>query len=330
MAVNLTPQYHEAEEEYRKARTAADRLAALRKMWVELPKHKASEKLQAELKTKISAARDDLETEARTSKKVGPSYKIPRQGAGQIVVLGGPNAGKSSLLAKLTRATPEVAAYPFTTREPSAGMMDWEDVRVQLIDTPPVTADFLEPYVTGLVRSADAAVLMVDLADDDGPFAAEAAVERLASNKTILTGEPPEYPDDPTVDTPRTLLVANKIDEPDADARLEIVREMFAARFPILPVALEVGTGVEELRTALYRLLGVMRVYSKLPGKPADMTNPFTVRIGGTVEDFAVRVHTSFAETLKSARVWGSAAFDGQTVGRDHVLRDRDVVELSA
>lgn len=329
MAVNLTPQYHEAEEEYRRAQTAEARLAALKKMWVELPKHKASEKLQAELKTKISDAKDDLEKEQRTSKKAGPSYKIPRQGAGQVILLGGPNGGKSSILAAVTRATPEVAAYPFTTREPSAGMMDWEDVRVQLIDTPPITADFFEPYLTGMTRAADAVALVVDLADDDGPFAAEAVIERLEGVKTTLMGDPPKYPDDPTIDYPRTLLVANKVDADDADARLEIVREMFASRFPILPISCTAPTALPELRTGLYNLLGVMRVYSKLPGRPADKTNPFTVPIGGTVEDFAVRVHTDFGETLKSARVWGSAAFDGQTVGRDHVLRDGDVVELS-
>src|SRR5271166_5049866 len=174
MAVNLTPQYLEAEAEYKKAQTAEDRLACLKKMFTELPKHKASEKLQADLKTKISEARDEVERERKSPKKVGVSHKIPKQGAGQYVLLGGPNAGKSRLLTRLTRATPEVAPYPFTTREPHAGMMEWEDVRVQLIDTPPITADFMESYLSSLVRSADAAILMVDLGDDDSPFGAEA------------------------------------------------------------------------------------------------------------------------------------------------------------
>src|SRR5438094_7532184 len=184
MAVNLTPQYLEAEAEFKRAQTAEERLEALKKMWSLVPKHKASEKLQAELKTKISDTRAELEQERRSPKKTGVSYKIPKQGAGQYVVLGAPNTGKSLLLRKLTRATPEVGAYPFTTREPHAGMMEWEDVRVQLIDTPPITADYLESYVQSMVRSADAAILMVDLADDEGPFAAEAVLERLAQTKT--------------------------------------------------------------------------------------------------------------------------------------------------
>src|SRR5580693_6058555 len=191
MAVNLTPQYHEAELEYKKAQTAEEKLECLKKMWTLVPKHKASEKLQAELKTKMSELREELEQERKNPKKAGVSYKIPRQGAGTIMLLGAPNAGKSRLLTRLTRATPEVAPYPFTTREPHAGMMEWEDVRIQLIDTPPITADYLESYLSGMVRTADANALLLDLADDDGPFAAETVIERLAQVKTALVGQPP-------------------------------------------------------------------------------------------------------------------------------------------
>src|SRR2546423_7995243 len=191
MAVNLTPQYLEAEQEYKKAQTAEEKLECLKKMWALVPKHKASEKLQAEIKTKMSDLREEVEHERKTGKKGGVSYKIPRQGAGQVMLLGGPNAGKSRLVTRLTRATPEVAPYPFTTREPHAGMMEWEDARVQLIDTPPITADYLESYLSSMVRTADANALILDLGDDDGPFAAETVIERLAHVKTQLVGQVP-------------------------------------------------------------------------------------------------------------------------------------------
>jgi hypothetical protein len=328
VAVNLTPQYLEAEAEYKRAQTAEERLECLKKMWGLVPKHKASEKLQAELKTKLSAAREEAERERKSPKKGGVSYKIPRQGAGQVVLLGGPNAGKSRLLTRLTRATPEVAPYPFTTREPHAGMMEWEDARVQLIDTPPVTADYLEGYVSSMVRAADGALLLVDLADDDGPFAAEAVLDRLTGVKTVLTGQPPTEVADPSIHYTKALLLANKADAPGAADRLEIVREMFGARFPVQALDAESGAGLEEARTAIYRLLNVIRVYSKKPGKPPDLAAPFTCPAGSTVQQMAELVHRDFTDKMKSARVWGAGVFDGQTVTRDHVLNDKDVVEL--
>jgi ribosome-interacting GTPase 1 len=327
MAANLTPQYLEAEAEYKKAKTAEEQLACLRKMFTLLPKHKASEKLQADLKTRMSELRKEIERERSSPKKTAVSHRIPRQGAGQVVFLGAPNAGKSRLLTRLTRATPEVAPYPFTTREPHAGMMEWQDARVQLIDTPPVTADYLESYMAGMVSAADRALLFVDLGDDDGPFAAQAVIDRLAAAKVVLQGILPSDGEALTQAT-RTVLVANKIDLPEARDRLEIVRELFGRRFDIQVISAEMGEGIEELRDAIYKCLNVIRVYSKQPGKPPDLKSPFTCPAGSTVQEMAALVHRDFAEGLKSARIWGTGVFDGQTVKRDHVLHDKDIVEL--
>jgi ribosome-interacting GTPase 1 len=328
MAANLTPQYLEAESEYKKAQTAEERLAALRKMLSLIPKHKASEKLQADLKTKISEAKKEADQERRSPKKIGVSYKILKQGAGQYVVVGPPNSGKSRLLTRLTRATPEVAPYPFTTHEPHAGMMDWEDVRVQLIDTPPITADYLEGYLSSMVRSADAALLMVDLSEDDGPFAADAVAQKLAETKTLLVGDQVLAQTDPAVHCTRTLLVTNKLDCPGAEDRLGMVRELFGQRFPVHALSLESTAGLEELRTAIYSFLHVIRVYTKQPGKHPDLNSPFTCPLGSTLVEMAALVHRDFAQGLKHARIWGTGVYDGQTIKRDHVLHDKDIVEL--
>jgi ribosome-interacting GTPase 1 len=318
----------EAEEQFKKAHSAEERLACLQKMFQLVPKHKASEKLQADLKTKISDVKKEVERDKKNPKKGGVSYKIPKQGAGQYVFLGGPNAGKSRLLTRLTRATPEVAAYPFTTREPVAGMMDWQDVRVQLVDLPPVTADFMESFVSSMTRAADAALLFVDLGDDDGPFAAQTVVEQMATHKTVLAGEQPAEPPAAGVQVVRTMLVANKCNQPGAEDRLTFCKELFGDCFPTIRIDAEEGSGLDELREALFRFLNVIRVYSKEPGKPVDKTAPFTCPIGSTVAEFAGCVHRDLAEKCRSARVWGSGSFDGQTVGREHVLADCDVVEL--
>ena len=328
MAVNLTPQYLEAEADYKKAQTPEDRQECLKRMWALVPKHKASEKLQAELKTKLSEVKEEVEQARKNPKKVGISYKIPKQGAGQVVFLGGPNVGKSRLLTRLTRATPEVAVYPFTTREPHAGMMDWEDVKVQLIDLPPITADVMEGYLSSMVRTADAALLLVDLGDDDGPFAAETVIDRLSQVKTVLQGQVPAENPDLTIQHVKTMLVANKSDLPGASDRLEIIREMFDQRYPVQVIAAESGQGLPELRQAIYQFLKVIRVYTKQPGKPPDLISPFTCPAGSTLVEMAAIVHRDFADNLKSARIWGTGVFDGQSVKRDHVLHDKDVVEL--
>lgn len=330
MPANLPPQYSKAEEEYRRATTPTARLEKLQELFRLLPKHKGTEKLQAELKQKISRARDEIEGAKAGAKKGGVSHRVPREGAGQVVLVGAPNAGKSALLAALTKAKPEVAPYPFTTRAPQPGMMAWEDVRVQLVDLPPVGADYLEPWVPGLIRSADAALLVVDLDDDDAIDTAEAALDRLKTVHTELVGELPYDVEDEAIQHVKTLLVATKVDAPQADGRLEVVREWFGGRFAIHPVSAEAGSGLDALKGLAYHLLGVIRIYTKVPGRPAARDHPFTVPVGSTVLDLAREVHRDFEQTLKFAKVWGSGVFEGQAVGRDHELHDADVVELHA
>jgi ribosome-interacting GTPase 1 len=330
MAANLTPQYLKAEEEYRRAQTTADELRWLEVMFREMPKHKSSEKLQADLKQKISRARKELEAE-RKSPKAGHGVRIPRQGAGTAVLIGGPNSGKSRLLAALTRAQPEVAPYPFTTHHPLPGMMPWEDVMVQLIDTPPITRDFLEPYLQGMIRGADVVVLLVDLGSDDGIEQIQDLLDKLNQTKTRLARTSHLDENDVGLSYTQTLVAPNKIDLPEAAERLTLSRELCPLDFSEYVISAEHGQGLEALKNAIYAALGVIRVYTKLPThKEADFDRPFTLRQGGTVLDVAELVHKDIAATLKHARIWGKSVHDGTVVKGDHVLHDRDIVELHA
>jgi ribosome-interacting GTPase 1 len=228
----------------------------------------------------------------------------------------------------LTNAEPAIGAYPFTTHMPQPGMMPWQDVQVQLVDTPPITGDYIEGYLPGMVRGADAALLVVDLSTDDGPEQAQEVIDRLAQTKTFLVAQLPDDDEQFDVGYTRTFIVATKLDAPGAADRLELVGELFGGQFEILAVSIEREATVEALRDRVYAFLDVIRVYTKEPGKRADMDRPYTCAAGSTVLDAARLVHKDFAENLKFARCWGTGVFDGQTIGRDHVLHDRDVLEL--
>ncbi|MEZ6067671.1 MAG: TGS domain-containing protein [Planctomycetaceae bacterium] len=329
MPANLTPQYQKAESEFRRAQSAQERVQCLELMLQLIPKHKGTEKLQADLKTKLKETRADVQTEAKAPKG-GKSYRFPRQGAGTIIIIGAPNAGKSRILAELTNAEPTVAEYPFTTHEPLPGIMRWEDVSVQLIDTPPVASGHIEPYVVNLVRAADAVLLAFDGSSDDAPEQTVEVLELLASRKTRLAEETGLDENDLGVVLVKTLMVVTRGDNPDVDARLELLGELTTLDFPVQSVEFDRDDSRETLRKKVYDLLGVMRVYTKRPGRPKDEGDPFTIPIGGTVEELAAQVHRDLAESLKFAKVWGTSAHDGQSVGREHVLSDGDVVELYA
>lgn len=330
MPANLTPQYKKVEEEYRRAQSPEEELRCLELMLREIPKHKGTDKLQAELKAKISKARQEAEQSKKAGKKGLHGPYIQRQGAGRVVILGGPNAGKSRLLASLTRATPEVAPYPFTTREPQPGMMPWDDVHVQLIDTPPITADFFDSAILGLIRGSDLALLLFDAGADDGIDGLVAVLDRLNATKTRLAKESYLDEEDVGLSFTQAFLVHNKIDAAGADERIALLKEFCPLDFREFRISAEQGSGLDELRGAIYQALDVVRVYTKLPTKKeADFDRPFTLKRGGTLLEVAELVHRDLATNFKYARVWGAGVVTpGAQMKADYVVHDRDVVEI--
>jgi ribosome-interacting GTPase 1 len=292
-----------------------------------IPKHKGTDKLRADLRRRLSKLRAEQEQPDRKGRK-GPSYHIPKEEAPQVIVIGTPNVGKSQLVAATTNAAPEVADYPFTTRAPLPAMMPHLDIHIELIDVPPISRDHMDTWLPELIRNADAAVLVVDLSADDCVDSLQFVRSALAEKGIRLA---PVF-DPKETELPRnvkpTLVVANKLDAQGGGENLEFLREIVGKDLPILPVSAVTGEGIEEMKAALYELLGVVRVYSKIPGKKADMKKPFVVKRGSTVLDVARKIHREFGDHLKFARVWGSGKFDGQVVERDHIVEDEDVLEV--
>ncbi|MBI5532614.1 MAG: TGS domain-containing protein [Deltaproteobacteria bacterium] len=329
MAANLSQPYLEAEQRYRSATSTEDKIAALEQMITELPKHKGTEKIYADLKTKLAKLKKGADKKGGGPARKTSEYVIEREGAGQIILLGAPNTGKSSIVGATTNAPVEITDYPFATRKPIPGAMKFEDIRIQLVDGPSIAPEFFDPFFPPLVRLADAALLCVDLSSPDCLDQPDQILKILREVKIELVAG--IVADTQRNTSPRllpTLLVATKADAEDADTALELLRETVGARLPILPISVRQPETLAALARACFDMFGIVRAYSKAPGKEPDMSAPFILTRGSTVLDFAQRVHKDFLARFGFARVWGTGKYDGQRVARDYAVQDRDVIEL--
>jgi small GTP-binding protein len=322
MPANLPPQYFEAEKNFREAKDPQEKIAALEEMLAIMPKHKGTDHLRAELRARIAKLTQ------QAGKKSGArraSMVVEKEGAAQVAVIGLPNAGKSQLIASTTKASPPVAEYPFTTHSATPGMMEFENIKIQLIDTPPLAPQAFQFWLPPLLRRADALLVMVDLGYD--PLEQmESIISQLAKMRIIIgdAGAGSEF----TIWHQKALIIGNKLDLEDAAKNFEALKNRYEGQFPLIAVSTKQGTGLEELKRKIYEVLDIIRVYTKAPGSKPDFTDPIVVARGSTLADAAAEVHKDFAANMKYARIWGSAKHDGVMVKRDHILEDGDIIEL--
>ncbi|MBW1690045.1 MAG: 50S ribosome-binding GTPase [Deltaproteobacteria bacterium] len=326
MPANLPPAYFEAEKRYREAKTPGDGIVALEEMLAIMPKHKGTDKLKADLRRRISK----LKSKQHEKRKVGKresSFKVLREGVGQVVVIGAPNVGKSALVAALTNADPQVADFPHSTWRPTPGMMYFEDIQIQLIDTPPISGEYIEPLFFDMVRRSDAILVVVDV-HTDPIHQLEETISILKERKIVPRRLERLYEDSAGWTFLPFLVIANKIDDRSSEENFEIFNSLLEDEWPVIPVSVAAGRNFDVLKEAIYHALEIIRIYTKVPGKEPDLTAPFVLRKGATLEELALKIHKDFSSKLKYARLWGAQVYDGQMVQRDHVLQDGDIVEL--
>jgi ribosome-interacting GTPase 1 len=327
MPTNLPPEAQELERLYRAAETVQDKISTLEDYISAIPKHKGTDHLRADLRRKLSKLKSSAQTRKGAARQVSP-YHIDREGAGQLVVVGMTNVGKSSLVAALTNASPEVSEAPYTTWGPTPGMMLAKNVQVQIIDTPPLSEEYVDPEFMNLVRRCDLVLVVIDL--QTYPIEQlEDTLRILAEYRILPEQQQATYSGEQRVMFKPVLVVVNKADDETLDDDFEVLCELLEEEpCPLLPVSAETGRGLAELGDEVFERLGIMRIYSRAPGQEPDYSSPFVMEKGGTIEGFARQIHHDFYHNLKSARVWGHGVHDGQMVGREHVLHDEDIVEL--
>ena len=298
MPINAGYEYFNAEKVYLDAKTTEEKIVALEGLIRKAPKHKGSENLLSELKTRLKK----LKEKSERVRKMGGGKKGFKKEGFQVVLLGLANSGKSTLLARLTNAQSAGSPYPFSTLEPALGTMDYEGARAQVVDLPSAGHGNFD---VGVINTADCVLLVVDRLED---------VEKLSG---VLTRAPS-----------RRIIVVTKTDLLSPDEKRKLDARCRSKRLDYVLLSSINDEGVGLLKKRIFEMMGVIRVYTKEPGKPPAVL-PVVLPVGSSVKDVGESIRNGFYRNVKESRVTGpSAKFANQKVGLSHVLRDRDVVEF--
>lgn len=327
MPANLTPQYKEAEQRYRHANSLAAKMAALQEMMAVIPKHKGTDHLRADLRARMSRHLEELEKPKMTSGGGPQPFSIRKEGAGQVLIIGLSTSGKSELLNALTGAPAKVGDYAFTTQIPMVGMLPFENILIQLIDTPALNYKDIQSRLFGLLRNADVLLVVLDLSGNPvRDMRKIVAILNLWGYSLLKAGQDMDLEAARIQKSP--ILVANKLDMEGARDTIIQIHDGYSKLFPIIEISCLDGTGLETLRNQIFKGLRKIRVYTKSPNGEADLNSPIVMPRGSTLADAAERLHKEWRDKLKYALLWGSSKFDAQRVGRDYALADGDVIEL--
>lgn len=353
-----------------------------------VPKHKGTAKLLANVRRRIAVLEDELEKSKARKKGGHGGFSVPKEGAGQIIILGPTNVGRSSLLASVTNAKVEVSPIPFTTRKPAIGMLPFKDVQFQLVEAPAIVEGAAEgklngTQILGLARNADGLILMVDLLDD--PLGQYQIMRSELEESGILVEKPAGEVEvirrsvgagvqimgggilvDCTSEDVRrmlesyrinsaivkikgkvrlediedslfsstiykpALIVANKVDAPGAEEKLQQLKTMLKdAALPLVAISCHTKQGLDVLGEHIFEMLNIIRVYTKEPDEKAPSPKPIVVKKGTTAIEIAKELHSSLYKRFQYGRIWGtSVKYAGQKVGSNHLLEDGDILEI--
>jgi len=301
MPVNAGAEYFVAEKKYLAAKSKEEKIAALQEMIKTLPKHKGSEHQLSELKHRLAKLKKEADI-ARKSGRAKPKFSIRKEGAATICLLGETNTGKSALLNALTNAHAEVADYPYTTKLPEVGMMQYKDVQLQIIELP----SSFDREILSILEICDEIVVLIDATQDIDKQ--RQVMMRILREDFESSGKP-------------YFFVATKSDSKDAS--LMKVRGSYG----YLEVSALFGENLEELKDLMWKNLEMIRIYTKEPGKP-KMVPAIALKKGATVRDVARQIHKDFLKDFRFARIFNSTKFSGKNVGIDYVVQDEDIIEI--